>query len=604
MPTVDELIVKLKAENTDLRNKLNQSKGDINNFGNTALKWGGVLVGLFAIKEAGEFAIELSKVAGAAEGVRTAFTGLDGITLDKLRQSVDGTVDDLTLMKAAVRAENFKIPLEKLGTFFEFATKRATQTGESVDYLVNSIIDGIGRKSSLVLDNLGISATELQEEIKKVGDFGAAAGNIVERELGKMGNVAETTGAKYDRMAASWTNFTISLGNFINQSPLVGEALDLINEKLNQLADFIDPMAAQWTELRAEADETAKVFKKMSDTQIEKWIEVYRGRMKDATADMGRFKEQAQESEDAIHKAWAGDKAMEAQKEANKYFAIIQALEGVMRVRNQQHLDAATAATAEAEAMKKLNEEVSESLRLSSNKVLTPDFGGADYKDLFPGLSEDEKSIYATLAEIEREGREALQQEYDEGNKAFDEQFKRIQSNNAQVEDEFNRFSDDMSAMVSQFATQVITEFARAMGEFIAEGSANPRNFGKKFLQIFAEFLQTVGALMIAFGNAGIAFEAAKDSGQYYAAIYAGVALTAAGAAIAAAIRKGPSYGGGGSSYAGGTAALPDKTLAARQFQNVQVQGEVRVEGSDIVIAIRNADNQNNRGGVNYGYGG
>ena len=91
------------------------------------------------------------------------------------------------MIKQAVRASNFKVPLNQLATFFEFATKRAAQTGESVDYLVNSIIDGIGRKSTLVMDNLGISATELQAEIKKVGDFGQAAEEtLLDQKLTKM----------------------------------------------------------------------------------------------------------------------------------------------------------------------------------------------------------------------------------------------------------------------------------------------------------------------------------------------------------------------------------------------------------------------------------
>ena len=139
-------------------------------------------------------------MAAQAEGIRAAFEALNNPTLlNDLRTSVRGTVDDVKLMQSAVRAKNFKIPLEKLGTFFKFATDRAIQTGESVDYLVNSIIDGIGRKSTLVMDNLGISAAELQAEIKKTGDFGLAAGNIIEKAIGEAGDVAETTAIKTAR---------------------------------------------------------------------------------------------------------------------------------------------------------------------------------------------------------------------------------------------------------------------------------------------------------------------------------------------------------------------------------------------------------------------
>ena len=155
---------------------------------------GGVIGGAFAIERIMAFTDEAVRLAGVAEGVRAAFESLDkpGL-LDDLKRATRGTVTEVDLMRQAVRAKNFKVPLSQLATFFEFATKRAAQTGESVDYLVNSIIDGIGRKSTLVMDNLGISATELQDEIKKVGDFGLAAGNIIERELGNMGEVAMTS---------------------------------------------------------------------------------------------------------------------------------------------------------------------------------------------------------------------------------------------------------------------------------------------------------------------------------------------------------------------------------------------------------------------------
>ncbi len=156
------------------------------------------------------------KLAANVEGVRAAFDRLDHPNLlNKLRKAVRNTIDDFTLMKVAMRAHNFKIPLDSLATYLEFAQKRATQTGEAVDYLVNSIVDGIGRKSSLVLDNLGISAAELQEEIKKTGDFGRAAANIVSRGLKEMGDVALTTKDGLAQINALLENIKIKFGDFL-----------------------------------------------------------------------------------------------------------------------------------------------------------------------------------------------------------------------------------------------------------------------------------------------------------------------------------------------------------------------------------------------------
>lgn len=180
----------------------------------------GAAIGLaFGTQQLISFGKEAVQLAARAEGIRSAFNRLNNPNLlANLRAATRGTVTDLQLMQSAVRASNFKVPLEQLATFFEFATKRAIQTGESVDYLVNSIIDGIGRKSTLVLDNLGISATELQEEIKKVGDFGAAAGNIIARELEKAGDVADTTATKLARLDTTLENLKTTLGELLINS--------------------------------------------------------------------------------------------------------------------------------------------------------------------------------------------------------------------------------------------------------------------------------------------------------------------------------------------------------------------------------------------------
>ncbi|HCY77738.1 MAG TPA: hypothetical protein DHV28_17645 [Ignavibacteriales bacterium] len=160
------------------------------------------------------FGFEAVTLAGKVEGVKTAFNNLNqpGL-LEKLREATRNTISDFELMKVAMRASNFKIPLTELGTLLEFAQKRASQTGQEVDYLVNSIIDGIGRKSTLVLDNLGISATELQTEFAKTGDFGKATANIISREMQNMGEVIDTSATKLAQLNAQLENQKVEIGN-------------------------------------------------------------------------------------------------------------------------------------------------------------------------------------------------------------------------------------------------------------------------------------------------------------------------------------------------------------------------------------------------------
>lgn len=164
------------------------------------------------LKAAGADAIRLGR---EAIGVRGAFNRLnDAKLLDQLRTATRGTVSDLELMKQAVNARNFQIPLENLGTLLEFAQRRAKETGASVDYLVNSIITGIARKSSPILDNLGISASRIASEFAKTGDYAKAVTSIVQDELGKMGQSFDSIDTKLDRQAARWENLKEKVGSW------------------------------------------------------------------------------------------------------------------------------------------------------------------------------------------------------------------------------------------------------------------------------------------------------------------------------------------------------------------------------------------------------
>lgn len=174
---------------------------------------GGVIGASFAIDIIQQFAAESVELASKMEGVEAAFNRLnDPNLLDNLREATAGTVDDLKLMQTAVRAENFRIPMDVLAKGLEFAQRRAQATGESVDYMVDSFVTGLGRESVKILDNLGISTIELQEKTKELGSMAAAVGQIMEDEFDKVGERVTTTSMKVDQQRASITNLKTEVG--------------------------------------------------------------------------------------------------------------------------------------------------------------------------------------------------------------------------------------------------------------------------------------------------------------------------------------------------------------------------------------------------------
>lgn len=193
------------------------SSDDVNSvfFGNLATR----VVEFFG-QQAGklqEFVSESAKegmeMAAQADGVIKAFNAMDDPNLlDNLRKATKGTVNDVQLMTAAVQAKDFRIPLEDLGKYLQFAQLKAQQTGQSVDYMTNSIVTGLGRKSPMILDNLGISAAEISEKTKETGDFMKAVAKIVDTQLAEAGDTYISAADKAARKTAEWENAQRRLG--------------------------------------------------------------------------------------------------------------------------------------------------------------------------------------------------------------------------------------------------------------------------------------------------------------------------------------------------------------------------------------------------------
>ena len=179
--------------------------------GNLMTKGAGMLAGLAS--EMGDMVKQGVELAKQGEGIRIAFERLGrGDILDGLRQATHGTVTDIELMKAAVKFNDFKLPLDELGTMLAFAQQKAKDTGQSVDYMVDSIVTGLGRKSLMILDNLGLSATEVKDKMKETGDMTKAVGAIIREQMAKAGDYVETAADRAAQANVSLQNKMEELG--------------------------------------------------------------------------------------------------------------------------------------------------------------------------------------------------------------------------------------------------------------------------------------------------------------------------------------------------------------------------------------------------------
>lgn len=185
--------------------------------------------------------------------------------LTELRQAANGTVADFDLIRQTNVAlagavgqfgEEFGRKLPKL---LEIARAQAKATGQSVDFLFQSIVTGIKRGSPLLIDNIGLvlkvgeaneayaesvgkTVEQLTAEEKQIAILNATleAGQTV---LDIYGQQQETNAEKLARAQATITNTLDGLA--IAVQPAFGTVLDIVNRVLSgfqQLAIGLAPI--------------------------------------------------------------------------------------------------------------------------------------------------------------------------------------------------------------------------------------------------------------------------------------------------------------------------------------------------------------------------
>lgn len=239
-PQID---LKFGADLKDFRRGISNIDSSLKQLSGGFTALGGVIGASFAVDAIRQFATESVQLAATAQGVEAAFMRInDPGLLDDLRKATQGTISDLELMKMAVKAKNFNIPLEQLGNLLGFAKQRATETGESIDYMAESIVLGIARKSIPILDNLGFSATEVREEFNSTGDMATAVGNIIQRQMGDSSQSTDLLTDKIAQQRAAVANLKVEIGEKLAPvyMAVTQGGLEFINAITNSFQGFIN----------------------------------------------------------------------------------------------------------------------------------------------------------------------------------------------------------------------------------------------------------------------------------------------------------------------------------------------------------------------------
>ena len=200
--------------------------------------------------------IELAKTGAQAEIVARSFRKLADEP-DKMLQSMKvataGTIAEMELMQKFNQASLLGLPLDRFDDMLTIARGSAQATGESMDFMLNSIVTGLGRGSKLMLDNLGIildvkkaneeyaltlekTASELTDNERKQA-FVNKALEIGIGNLERAGGVTESNADMFDQASASLGDFGIEAGQLLTRHlrPLIVGFTNLTTDVTNFL---------------------------------------------------------------------------------------------------------------------------------------------------------------------------------------------------------------------------------------------------------------------------------------------------------------------------------------------------------------------------------
>lgn len=548
----------------------------------------------FSVGMVAEFVKDLAKISGEAEGVGRAFAKIGSVAdLQGLRNSVQGTVSDLELMKRAVTASNFGIPVKELGVLLEYAGKVAQDTGQDVDYLVNSIVTGIGRKSPLILDNLGISAVKLKEKLgglsteqASVGKITEAVASIARDYMTEFGGMVDTNSTKVARITAEWENFKKSLAT---SDTFTGTLSELLTEMEMIVTGYAGPgdivkgifSDKYWENLikRFEA------FKYNKD-QAEKYSGMYGEGESEIAKEVKAVKsltDTQKEQKTAYETLTAKITELEKKRQdlalVNKDVSDITAqINGLKEQKSAvddllKSLDPKTAREFREEMQKAFD------LAVSTRAEMAPTFSDRYERPIIAGESQKEKAKYEPID---------LTQLADMTGK--------IEANLLKIENaerSLQATTIDIGREIEGVFQNMATGIGESLGNMIA-GVEGYDNAGNMVIGVMADLAVQVGQIAVGVGVATLGIKEALESLNPAVAIAAGVALIALGTAAKGALSK--AAGGGGGSYNSGVydtrSISSQKQMAGLQANamRVEIVGETSIKNRDIYIAYKNAE--------------
>lgn len=242
----------------------NRSKKQIDGVNNSlkgmATKVAAATAVVYGLKKAMDLAFDLVRASAKVEQLGRGFDnlgkklGFTSASLGKLRQAVNGTVDDMGLMEQANNAMMLGVVQsdEEMAQLFDTAQRLGQALGVDTKDAVNSLVTGMGRQSKLMLDNLGImvdmatayenfaianhTTVEAMTDAEKKTAFNNETLRIAGELVDNLGTEVMGTAEILAQMDTAVTQMNASLGDAL--SPIVENIAGFFTSAARSADDF------------------------------------------------------------------------------------------------------------------------------------------------------------------------------------------------------------------------------------------------------------------------------------------------------------------------------------------------------------------------------
>lgn len=572
----------LWADAVKFKEGLNKAKKDLGGFQKSAegtfKNFASAMGAAISVAAIANFTKELTRLSGEVEGVATAFSKIASTgDLQSLRNSVKGTVTDLQLMKMAVSANTLGLPVQQLGNLFEFAAKMAQDTGQSVDYLVDSIVRGIGRKSALILDNLGISAIQLKEalggisvEAASVGQVTEAVSKIAADYLRENGGLLDTNATKIQRITAEWDNFKASLA----VSPTFTNA---ISELLTEIEMLVTGYATVWDLTKGIINEKGwdKLRERFAEwKQLKAWNEKYDGMYGEGEST------QQKKTAQLIDKTTESTKRSKtAYEQLSDQLSELQKTQKAWATQNKDISDI----TARVAGVQLQIDKIDELIKKQTEAAM--------FKGKYGGTYTPSTSI-AGLGASSVSGESSLDTKtLGDMSALIARNTEKVEGYYAEIQNLGIRAANAIQGTFENMVYGVSDAFAS-----LASGTGTMADVVKALMMPVADLAISLGVILLGVGKGIEALKVSLTTITGPVAMVAGAALIALGMAAKAGVASLGS--GGGGSYSGSSGSYDTRTFSASaqtyglkaNAMRVEVVGQTQIKNKDIYIAFKNAE--------------